>query len=118
MAVSVPGWKAQETASTAAWPPKRMPRPRLSSMRPRLALVADRDRHVLDLELAHQLGDRPGDGRIHLDLEVVHALQRLMVFLAEQHATLGGLELHALHRRDQLLAVGGARLFQPFDHGD
>src|SRR6478609_3572645 len=68
-----------------------------------LALVADRDIHVLDLELAHRLEHCPGHVRIDLDLEVVHALQRLVVLLAEGHLALGRIELHTLHRGDQLL---------------
>src|SRR5262249_41620753 len=42
-------------------------------------LVQDRDLHVLDAELAHQLGDAPLDVGIDLDPEVVHRLQRLVV---------------------------------------
>src|SRR4030081_84775 len=55
-------------------------------------LVADRDVHVLDLEFAHRLQHGPGHIRIDLDLEVIHALQRLMVFLAEHHLALGAIE--------------------------
>src|SRR5205085_9273148 len=52
------------------------------------ALVADRDRHVLDLEFTYRLEHGPADVRVDLDLEVIHALQRLMVFLAEHHLAL------------------------------
>src|SRR5262245_39947840 len=44
-----------------------------SGCRP-LALVPDRHRHLLRLDLAHQLRHAPGEGRVHLDLEVVHRL--------------------------------------------
>ena len=63
-----------------------------------------------------QLGDRPGDVGIDLDLEGVHRLQRLMVLLAEDHLALGRVELHALHRRDQLLRVGRLGLLDRRDH--
>src|SRR3954470_19610187 len=59
------------------------------------SLVADRDRHVLDLELTDRLQHRPTDVRIDLDLEVIHALQRLMIFLAEHHLALWRVELHS-----------------------
>ena len=45
-----------------------------------------------------------------LDPELVHGLQRLVVFLAESHVALGGLELHAFHGGDQLLGIGAAGL--------
>src|SRR6266513_6492587 len=61
----------------------------------RSALVADRDRHVLDLEFTYRLEHGPADVRVYLDLEVIHALQRLMVFLAECHLALWRIELHA-----------------------
>ena len=51
-------------------------------------------------------GIAPGDRRIVLDPEVVHALQRLVVLLAEGHLALGRVEAHAFHRGDQLLGVG------------
>src|SRR5205807_3306230 len=65
-----------------------------------LPLVPDRNVHFLDLDLADGLVDRPCQVRIDLDFEVIHALQRLMVFLAEHHLALGRVELHALHRAD------------------
>src|SRR3954452_24980919 len=65
-------------------------------------LVLDRDVHVLDLELADRLEHRPGQRRVDLDLEVIHALQRLMVLLAEHHLALRRVEFHAFHRGDQL----------------
>src|SRR3954454_20586432 len=64
----------------------------------RSALVADRDRHVLNLEFAYRLEHSPADIRVDLDFEVIHALQRLMVFLAEHHLPLWRIELHAFHR--------------------
>src|SRR3954454_21092502 len=67
----------------------------------RSALVADRDRHILDLEFAYRLEHGPADVRVDLDLEVIPALQRLMVFLAEHHFALWRIELHAFHRADQ-----------------
>src|SRR6516165_3838530 len=130
MAVSSPGRKLQLTLLTATWPPKQMVRSRVSSVRAICetlgfareilsppsggeskeisALVADRNVHVLDLELADRIEDGPGDVRIDPDLEVIHALQRLVVLLAEHHLALGCVELHALHGRDQLL--GGGRI--------
>ena len=75
------------------------------------ALVADRDIHVLDLDFLDELRDRPGDVGIDLDLEMIHRLQRLMVLLAEDHLALGRVELHALHRRDELFRVGRAAAF-------
>src|SRR5882724_11462210 len=66
-------------------------------------LVADRNIHVFDLELAHRLQYGPGQARIDLDLEVIHALERLMVLLPEHHLALGRIELHAFHGADQLL---------------
>src|ERR1700730_10929339 len=74
------------------------------------ALVADRDVHVLDLEFANRFVHRPGEVRVDLDPEVIHALQRLMVLLAEDHLALRRIELHAFHRGDQLLGVGRFRL--------
>ena len=52
---------------------------------------------------------------VGLDLEVIHRLQRLMVFLAEGHRALRRLEGHAFHRRDQLLGVGAASLLDRRD---
>src|SRR5207244_6352796 len=51
-------------------------------------LVADRNVHFVDLDLAHRLVHRPGEIRIDLDLEVIHRLQGLVVFLAEHHLAL------------------------------
>src|ERR1700712_1622959 len=73
-------------------------------------LVADRNVHVLDLDLAHRLVDGPCQVRIDLDPEVIHALQRLVIFLAEDHLAFRGVELHAFHRADKLFGVGGFRL--------
>src|SRR4051812_37466898 len=107
MAVSVPGSKAHVTALTATWPPNRTVRSlvaRRLMVEPRAcrsALVADRDVHFFRLDLVHQLGHAPGKRRVGLDLEVVHALHRLMVFLAERHLPLGRFETHAFHRGDQ-----------------
>src|SRR5690606_1307568 len=53
-----------------------------------------------------QLGNAPGDVRVDLDLEVVHALHGLMVFLAEGHLALGRVEAHAFHGGNQLVRVG------------
>src|SRR5437899_10437471 len=64
-------------------------------------LVADRHAHLFRFDLAHELGHAPGEGRVHLDLEVVHRLHRLVVFLAEGHLALGRVEAHALHRADE-----------------
>src|SRR5919199_714553 len=64
--------------SPGAW---RRPLPQAGEVK-KSPLVLDRNVHVLDLQLAHRLEHGPGDVRIDLDLEVVHALQRLMVFLA------------------------------------
>src|SRR5882757_10409958 len=50
-----------------------------------LSLIADRNIHVFDLEFTDRFLHRPGDVRIDLDLEVIHALQRLMVLFAEHH---------------------------------
>jgi hypothetical protein len=42
--------------------------------------------------------------------EVVHALHRLVVFLAEGHLALGRVEAHAFHGGDELVGVGVAGL--------
>src|SRR5450631_1634600 len=47
----------------------------------RSPLVGDREIHVLDLEFAHQLQHGPGEVGVGPDLEVIHALQCLMVLL-------------------------------------
>ena len=60
-----------------------------------------------------ELRDAPRDRRVSLDLEVIHALERLMVLLAEHHLALRRVELHAFHRGDQLLGVGRLRLAAP-----
>ncbi len=52
-----------------------------------------------------------GEVRIDLDAEVIHALERLMVFLAEYHLAFRRIELHAFHHRNQLLGVGGLGFF-------
>src|SRR4051812_5895751 len=100
MAVSVPRSKAHETWSTATCPPNRIVRSRVSSAGAAAAiapptpvgrgsaLVEDRDLHVLDLELADELGHGPGERRVDLDAEMVHRLQRLVVLLAEHHFAL------------------------------
>src|SRR4051812_43262627 len=104
MAVSVPGWKAHDTPSTATWPPKRIVRFRVSSTgRPRSTLVANRDVHLFRLDLPHQLRHAPREGRVHLDPEVIHRLHRLMVLGPEGHLALGRLEAHALHGLDELV---------------
>src|SRR5664279_4477419 len=118
IAVRVPGAKAQETRSTATWPPKRIVSSLVSSMatpcgaaRDRSALVLDRDVHLFRLDLVDQLGDAPLERRIVLDPEVIHRLHRLVVFLAEGHLALGRLEAHAFHGLDELLGVGVAAGF-------
>src|SRR6218665_2732435 len=128
MAVNWPGSKLQLRPSTATWPPKRMLKSlvtkrltgvpsaavsapsggRAALMVRSLARVADRHIHLLRPDLAHQRGHAPGEGRVDLDPEVVHALHRLVVFLAKVHPALGGVELHALHGLDQQAAVGVA----------
>src|SRR5216684_9066234 len=80
-------------------------------------LVLDRDVHVLDLQFAHRLQHGPFNLRIDLDLEVVHALQRLMVLLPEDHLALRRIELQAFHGADQLFGVGGFGLGDGGDHG-
>src|ERR1700747_104783 len=91
-------------------PPKRKEREEPST------LVADRNVHVLNPEFAHRLKYGPGKVRINLDLEVIHALQRLMVFLAEDHLALGRVERHPLHRGNQLLGVRGLGLGHSRNH--
>src|SRR5688572_22936610 len=118
MAVSVPGRNAQETRSTATWPPKRIVssfvsrtgcsasgagaaraiaarrgrrRSPLAARRP-LALVADRDVDVLGRNLAHEIEHVEIVLPVLLDPEVIHRLHRLMVFLAEGHRALGRLD--------------------------
>src|ERR1700744_6265002 len=105
MAVRVPGRKAPLTASTATCPPKRMVRSRVSSAdaspamiasRPTAttysALVANRNRHFRNRNLADEVEQIPLVLAVSLDLEVIHRLQRLMVFLAEGHRPLGRIE--------------------------
>src|SRR6266496_4395599 len=114
MAVSVPGSKRQLTALTATWPPKRIVSPWVSRTgcvpldmaargRPTLALVADRQRDFVGRDLAHELQQIPLIRLRFLDAELVHGLQRLVVFLAEGHDALGRFEAHALHGGDQFL---------------
>src|ERR1017187_4093273 len=144
IAVRVPAANPHGTLSTATWLPNRMVRSRVSrekfigsrrrfrrsgrapaartGARPVpgiLALVPDRNVHVLDLDLADELGDRPGHVRVDLDLEVIHGLKGLVVFLAEDHLPLRRLEGHAFHRGDQLFGVGGpARLLRRTHDGE
>src|SRR5258706_8812893 len=95
------------------WPPKRMVSPLVSRtgwFTGGLALVPDRNRNLACRNLAHQLEQVPLVFLRLLDAELVHVLHRLVVFLAEAHGALGRLEAHALHRCDQLLGVGTARL--------
>src|SRR6185503_15328613 len=102
MAVRLPGWKLQLTASTATCPPKRMVSPRVSrtgcapamglSRNVLLALVLDRDRNVAGRDFPHQLQQVPFVGLGLLDAELVHVLHRLVVFLAEGHGALRRLE--------------------------
>src|SRR5689334_16446330 len=120
MAVSVPGSKRQLTSLTATWPPKRIVSARVSSTgcapvdmaaghsragasadappaqgRRTSALVADRQRDILGRDLAHELQQVPLVFLVFLDAELVHRLQRLVVFLAESHDALGRFEAHA-----------------------
>src|SRR6478735_2048213 len=59
------------------------PLPQAGEVKNSSALVLNRNVHVLDLQLTHRLEHGPGDIRIDLDLEVIHALQRLMVLFPE-----------------------------------
>src|SRR5260370_12649560 len=132
MAVSSRGRNVQLTRLTATCPTKRMVRSRVSRVKVMshsrgckcpassrasrgstycsLSLIADRNVHFLNLDLADRFVHRPRQVRIDLDLEVIHALQCLMVLFPEDHLALRRIELHAFHRGDQLLAVGGFRL--------
>src|SRR3990170_3748849 len=83
----------------------------------RLLLVLDGRRRLLRRELANQRGDEPRHIGLGDELEDVHALERLVILLAEDHLALGRLELHALHRGDELLRVGAARLLDGGHHG-
>src|SRR3954447_3703302 len=77
------------------------------------SLVTDRDRHVLDLELTDRLQHPPTDVRIDLDLEVIHALQRLMIFLAEHHLPFGLVAPPSFPRLNTLFKVGVFSLGAP-----
>src|SRR5437763_2754087 len=101
IAVSEPGRNSQDTPFTATCPPKRMVRPRVARTgcsTSALVLDADGNLHLLGLDLAHELRHRPRHVRIDFDLEVIHRLHCLVVFLAEGHAAFRGLEGHAFHR--------------------
>src|SRR5689334_15051479 len=123
MTVSVPGWKSAVTAFTATWPPKRIVRSRVDregcdAWSAMSALVLDRQRHFGGRDLAHQFQQVPLVLLVLLDAEVVHRLDRLVVFLAEAHGALRGLEAHAFHGRHHLVAVLRVRrLAQGRDHG-
>src|SRR5208283_5457877 len=90
-------------------------RPRKSAARPSLTglaatwlfLVKNWHVYIFPCQFAGQYRNGPRDIGIRLDLEAVHGLQSLMIFLAENHFALGSLEAHALHRLDELLSVGG-----------
>src|SRR6185436_5862549 len=71
-----------------------------------LPLIPDRNVHLLRSYFTDQLRHAPGERRVDLDLEVIHRLHRLVVFLAEGHLALRRLEAHALHRADQLVGGG------------
>src|SRR6056297_3024479 len=92
IAVSSPAWKAQVTASTATWPPKRTVSPSVSrsvcvmghalrgveagtaaAPAPRTS-VADRDIHVLDAKLADKDGDAVVPALLDFGPEVIHGL--------------------------------------------
>src|SRR5258706_95447 len=84
----------------------------------RLALVTNGQRNFARRNFAHQLEQVPFVGLRLLDAELVHVLQRLVVFLAEGHLPLGRLEAHAFHGDDELLGVGAAGLLDRRDHRD
>src|SRR6266508_2589928 len=107
MAGPVPGHSCTASETPPAW----------TRGMARLLLVLDGRRRLLGRELADQRRDQPGHVRLGHELEDVHALQRLVVFLAEDHLALGRLELHALHGRDELLRVGPAGLLHCRQHG-
>src|SRR5438445_449740 len=109
MAVRVPAPNWVVTALTATWPPNWMLSPVLASTgalgADMSALDGDRHRHLRSRDLAHQFEQVPLAGGRLLHLELVLGLHRLVVFLAESHLALGGVEVHAFHRRDQLLGI-------------
>src|SRR6266540_5908156 len=107
MAGPVPGHSCTASETPPAW----------TRGMARLLLVLDGRRRLLGRELADERRDQPGHVRLGHELEDVHALQRLVVFLAEDHLALGRLELHALHGRDELLGGRAARLLDGGDHG-
>src|SRR5256885_6658365 len=87
------GWIA---GSSPAMRDQKHRRCRTTSAR-KSALVADRNVHLLDLDLANRLVHRPRQVWIDLELEVIHALQRLIVLLAGGHLGLCRVDVHALH---------------------
>src|SRR6266540_7065211 len=107
MAGPVPGHSCTASETPPAW----------TRGMARLLLVLDGRRRLLGRELADQRRDQPRHVRLGHELEDVHALERLVVLLAEDHLALGRLELHALHGGDQLLGGGAARLLDSGDDG-
>src|SRR5215471_19065997 len=69
----------------------------------RLPLVQDGRGRFLRRQLAREDRHEPGHIGLGGELESVHGLERLMILLAEGHLPLRCVELHALHRLDELL---------------
>src|SRR3990170_1264438 len=89
-----------------SWTAREMPLTGTRGTAPLLPLVLDGWRRLLRAQLLGEYRDEPRHVGLGGHLEHVHALQGLVVLLAEDHLALGRLELHALHGRDELLGVG------------